>query len=566
MTSHRDQAYSACLRFFVELRALGVTDVVVSPGSRSTVLALSAAAVDLRLTVHHDERVGSYHALGAARASRRPIVLICTSGTAAANYHPAVIEAHHAGVPLIVCTSDRPPELRTWGAGQTIDQVKLYGNSVRWYHETPVGDEIDEDHARALALRAHHQATDRPGPVHLNWPFREPLQPSGPLMAPSPTLEASPQRQSVPSARIRDLAERFERGLVVVGPADLSADEAREIAAFGDATGWPIIADPASGMRAGPASSAPTLITTAELLLAVPEVGDALGAADVVVRVGLSPTSKAYRLWLEKHRPRHLLLVDPAADWSDPTNAVTEVVSGPVAGLFASEAGEARSSAWRAAWSAADASAAAAASTFVADDDGELGIVKGLVDQMAASGQALNLVVSNSMPVRDLDFVMRPTAAAIRVIANRGANGIDGVIATGLGVASVSDAHTYVLVGDVATVHDLGGLAAITRLGVASMTVVVIDNDAGGIFSILPVRDAVPEAVFDRLFTTPHGTDLPAIGAAMGFAVTVIGPKGDIERSGDEEGNPRLIVVRTDVPAMTDGVASLRQAVAEALR
>lgn len=563
MTTTRDQAYTACLRFFVELRALGVTDAVVSPGSRSTVLALSAVAAGLDVTVHHDERVAAFHALGVARQSRRPVVLVCTSGTAAANYHPAVIEAHHAGVPLIVCTSDRPPELRSWGAGQTVDQVKLFGTSTRWYHETPVADEIDERHATALALRAHDRSSVGAGPVHLNWPFREPLHPSWPLVAPDPRSSAPNPPRSEPSPRLRELAADHERGLMVVGPADLADDVAAEVSAFADAAGWPIVADPASGLRAGPSSMGPIVVSTAELLLGVPAFADAVGGPDVVVRIGLSPTSKAYRLWLAQHAPEHLVLVDPGADWSDPSGSVSEVVHGPVAGLFAGAVGPRRTSEWSQRWAAAEQRAAEAATDRLAADGGELGIVDRLVRALASQGPA-NLVVSNSMPIRDLDFVLRPTDAPIRVIANRGANGIDGVIATALGVASSSDDPTYVLVGDVATVHDLGGLAAIPRLGVDRMTVVVIDNDAGGIFSILPVRTAIPDELFERLFSTPHGTDVARIGEAMGFDVGELGPGTAFEPSPHPTGRPRLLVARTTVDAMTEGVAALRGAVAAA--
>ena len=564
MTESRQQAYTACLRYFAELRGLGVTDVVVSPGSRSTVLALSAAAAGLDITVHHDERVGAFHALGAARASRRPVVLVCTSGTAGANYHPAVIEAHHAGVPLVVCTSDRPPELRTWGAGQTVDQVALFGSSVRWFHETPVGDDITDDHARALALRSYDRAMVGAGPVHLNWPFREPLQPTAPLQAPDPTLTVAAAPRSSPSPRLLELAAAHERGLVVVGPADLSGGTAREIATFAAAVGWPVIADPASGMRTGGCAAGGSLVTTAELFLGAGDFAATLDAPEVVVRVGLSPTSKAYRLWLEVHPPQQLILVDPVADWSDPTGSVTEVIHGPVDGLFAVAPNE-RTSDWLRMWTDAEARTAAAATEFLASNSGEIGIVRRLLAQLAASDEPANLVVANSMPIRDVDFGLRPTAAPLRVIANRGANGIDGVIATALGVASQSEGHTYVLIGDVATLHDLGGLAAVGRMG-PSITVIVIDNDAGGIFSILPVRQAIAAETFDQLFSTPHGTDLPAVGEAMGFAVTVVGDGDPVALPPAAGDRPNLVVVRTTVAAMTDGVAGLRAAVAEALR
>ncbi len=564
MESHAEPAYAACLRFFAELRSLGVTDAVVSPGSRSTVLALSAHAAGMDITVHHDERVGAFHALGAARQSRRPVVLVCSSGTAGANYHPAVIEAHHAGVPMIVCTADRPPELRTWGAGQTVDQVHLFGTSVRWFHETPVADSIDEPHARALALRAYERAAVGAGPVHLNWPFREPLHPGGPLQAPEPTLAPHVPMRSQPSERLRSLADRFERGLIVVGPSDLAADVAAEVTAFAGASGWPVLADPASGLRSGSHHEHATVVTTAELFLAVDAVTPTLSAPDVVVRIGLSPTSKAYRLWLESNRPRHLVLVDPAADWSDPTGSVTEVVSGPLPGLFAPARAAEKRTPWTARWAEVEHRAAAAAAGCVAADRSELGFVHRLIEAMAAANRPMNLVVSNSMPIRDVDFVMRPTGSPIRVIANRGANGIDGVLATGLGVASASADHTVVLLGDVATVHDLGGLAAIPRLGATSMTVVVVDNDNGGIFSILPVRRAIPDELFDQLFGTPHGTDLAAVGAAMNFVVTELDADADVEMVFEPQDGPRLVVARTTVAGMTDGVAELRTAVANA--
>ena len=385
MPESRHQAYEACLRFFGELGALGLTDVVVSPGSRSTVLALSASAAGLDITVHHDERVGSFHALGAARASRRPVVLVCTSGTAVANYHPAVIEAHHAGIPLIICSSDRPPELRTWGAGQTVDQVKLFGSSVRWYHETPVVDEISDGHARALALRAWERATAGAGPVHLNWPFREPLHPTSALHAPAATLETRAGSRSHPSDRLAELAERHERGLIVVGPADLTEAASEEIAAFATAAGWPVIADPASGLRTGPGAAAAPLISTAELFLGVPAAVDELGDPEVVVRVGLSPTSKAYRLWLQAHPPSRLVLVDPVADWSDPTGSVTEVISGPVDGLFGPTVVR-EDRRWCDAWLTVEARAGGAAGAYLGRDTGELGIVYRMLDQLTRSG------------------------------------------------------------------------------------------------------------------------------------------------------------------------------------
>lgn len=569
--------YPVCQQFFAQLRERGVRDVVISPGSRSTPLAIAAHTAGLATTMQIDERVGSFHALGLAKASRRPVVLVCTSGTAGANYHPAVIEAHHAGVPLIVCTADRPPELRQWGAGQTIDQLHLFGSSVRWFFDMPVASEVDGRHGAIAAIRAVEVATNAAGPVHLNWPFREPLDPTGALVAPKlGAPRPIPVPRSEPSRVLADLAEQYRDGLIVVGPADVEASVRSEIISFGRRYGWPIVADPASGLRAGlsGADDGAGIVTTAELLFGTDGFEPLLPVCDVVVRVGLAPTSKAYRVWLEQHRPAHLVLVAPGADWGDPTASVTDVVSGPLAGCFASacpEDDQQRNSVWSELWRRSEVAAAAAADLFLAGDPGELGFVARLVSGFSGGSDGtttpVNLVVSNSMPIRELDFAMRTTIAPIRVFANRGANGIDGIAATAAGVAAGTAGeagHTYVLLGDVATVHDLGGLAAIGRQGQSNMTVVVIDNDAGAIFSMLPVAGAVDPDTFTRLFSTPHGTDIAAVGAALGFDTQVLGTEAIVDVAPPNTGRPRLIVVQSTVEAMTSGVAGLRRAVATA--
>jgi 2-succinyl-5-enolpyruvyl-6-hydroxy-3-cyclohexene-1-carboxylate synthase len=573
--------YPVCLRFFAQLKQRGVRDVVISPGSRSTPLAIAAHTAGLATTMQIDERVGSFHALGLAKANRRPVVLVCTSGTAGANYHPAVIEAHHAGVPLIVCTADRPSELRQWGAGQTIDQLHLFGSSVRWFFDMPVASEVDGRHGATAAIRAFEMATNGGGPVHLNWPFREPLEPPGALVAPKLGAPGPIHvRRSEPSRVLADLAEQYSDGLIVVGPEDLEASVRSEIISFGRRYGWPIVADPASGLRShlSNADDDDGIVTTAELLFGSAGFEPSLPVCDVVVRVGLAPTSKAYRVWLEQHRPAHLVLVAPGADWGDPTASVTNVVSGPLAGCFAFTGPEEddddhqqRESVWSELWRHADVAAGVAAESFLSGDRGELGFINRLVSRLVEGGNAtmtpVNLVVSNSMPIRELDFAMRVTTAPVRVFANRGANGIDGIAATAAGVAAGTAgeaAHTYVLLGDVATVHDLGGLAAIGRQGQSNITVVVIDNDAGAIFSMLPVAGVVEPDTFTRLFSTPHGTDIAAVGAALGFDVHVLSTEDIVDVTPSTAGRPRLIVVQSTVDAMTSGVAGLRRAVAAA--
>jgi 2-succinyl-5-enolpyruvyl-6-hydroxy-3-cyclohexene-1-carboxylate synthase len=557
------------MRFFTELGALGVRNAVVSPGSRSTPLVLSAHAAGLDVSVQIDERVAAFHALGLAKAARMPVVLVCSSGTAGANYHPAIIEAHHSGVPLIVCTADRPPELRQWGAGQTIDQVNLFGTSVRWFFDMPVASEVSETRGSAAALRAVETAVGEGGPVHINWPFREPLEPDAPL----PILEARSVRagapvRSAPSARLHELGAAHREGIIVVGPEDLDLLTASEIMTFAEHYRWPVLADPGSGMRAGPAPS-PLLITTGELLLADPQFASRLARCDVVVRVGLAPTSKAYRRWVESDPPCQLVLIGVGADWGDPTATVTEVIGGPVPGMFAEHPDQGVRQVdgpWSRLWTEADAIVTDTVGAVLDGDEGELGVTKSLVDHLASDPKPANLLCSNSMPVRNLEFAMRPTGSPLRVLLSRGANGIDGIVATGLGVACADpDRHTWVLIGDVAAVHDLGGLAAAARSGLDNLTVVIVDNGGGGIFSILPIARAIDADVFTELFSTPHGTDFASLGEALGLSVTELNRWDRWPETDDSEGVARLIIVKTTIAMMTSGVATLRAEVAAAL-
>lgn len=564
MSDHAHRTYDFCLRFFADLRGLGVRSAVVSPGSRSAALSIAADVAGLDITVQLDERVAGFHALGEAKVTGLPSVLICTSGTAGANYLPAVIEANHAGLPLIVCTADRAPELRHWGAGQTIDQLHLYGNHVRWFHEVPVASEVDQRLAGALALRAATTAVHDRGPVHLNWPLREPLEPDGALVAP-PTVQR-PLRSvqpRPPSTALRELAADHERGLIVVGPAELRRSTALEIAGFAHRWGWPIIADPASGFRAAASADEAVVITTAELLFASKPFVEGLDACEAIVRVGNSPTSKAFRLWLESADLNIVTLVDPGTDWSDPTGSVSSVVPGPLEGAFAAEPTGPRSSDWLRHWATAESIALHAVDDFVVSSESELSVARGLIDQVVASGQSAAVMVSNSMPIRDLDLTMPVVDAPLTIYANRGANGIDGVVATATGIAATSGHATYVVIGDVATVHDLGGLAAAARLGINNLTVIVIDNDGGGIFSFLPVAQAIDESRFSKLFTTPHGTDLAAIASALGYDVSICTAADFVVA--EPAGKPRLVLVRTTVDATTNAVRALRGRVDQAL-
>ena len=519
------------LRAFTdELVRCGVTDVCTSPGSRSTPL-VTALTRDgrLRATSHVDERCAGFFALGAAKASGRPVVLACTSGTAAANYLPAVIEAHEAGVPLLVLTADRPPELREVGAGQAIDQIGLYGNAVRWFVEVGNHEATPERTRwmRMLACRAVAATTSwsRPGPVHLNFPLREPLVapaelgpdplPGRPGGAPWIALAASGEGDPV-------VLDRGRRGVVVAGSG---ADPVvPEIAA---GAGWPVLGDPMSGARRPAAGVAhyDALLRDAAFV--------AGHTPDVVLRVGDLPTSKPLRAWLAGLSDAEHMAFEPPSTWSDPDATLARLLRGRLAALPTAEDG------WLDAWRAADARVADAFADVLGDDLGEPQVARLLGSALPAGA---TLVVASSMPVRDLESFAPVRPDPPRVLSNRGANGIDGTVSTAYGVASVSDGPVVLLIGDVALLHDAGGLLAGRRLGL-DLDIVLLNNDGGGIFEFLPV--AGEGDFFEEHVATPHGVDFAHLAAFYGCAHEraddLAGVTGALGRGGTT-----IVEVRTD--------------------
>ncbi len=512
------------MRFWAELVACGVTDVVVSPGSRSTPLAVAARnQAGLRITVQMDERVGGFCALGMAKASGRPVALVCTSGTAAANYLPAVVEAHHAGVPLIVCTADRPPELRDAGAGQTIDQVKLYGNHTRWYAEIPC--DLDQpDYFARLAVRAATMALagPDPGPVHLNWPFRKPLEPLGPI----PQVEPALGRPVVPVRPLLELeVEKVSglagrRGLMVVGALNVDDAGAATIVEFAGAAGWPVVADAGSQLR----GRGLPVLDGAEWVLGRAELNP-----DVLVRIGGPPSNQAVIDFVESCGAAHRLLVDPRRRWEDPSFGWTAVLASDPVRLLgaATERMIPVDPSWVRAWvEAADEAWGRVESVLGGGDllgDGDLlgggDLLEPLLlaTMLRALPPEVALYVSSSMPVRDATSFWPPGAPPRRVLVNRGANGIDGMVSSALGAALALGRPVTALVGDIALLHDIGGLLAASRSG-ADLTLVVPNNNGGGIFSLLPVAGGGPQVHFEELFHTPHGVDLQALAVGVGAA------------------------------------------------
>ncbi|MGE5175195.1 MAG: 2-succinyl-5-enolpyruvyl-6-hydroxy-3-cyclohexene-1-carboxylic-acid synthase [Hyphomicrobiales bacterium] len=514
--------------FVAALVAGGVRDVVVSPGSRSTPLVLALARSALRAHVALDERAGGYFALGLARAARRPVALVCTSGTAPANYFPAILEARHARVPLLALTADRPPELRGVGAPQTIDQIALYGGAVRWFCEA--GDASDAPrrlaHVAAVGARAVATAWGPPaGPVHVNFPFREPLAPEPATLArtaaPKPRAPrgvapeaGAPSRRAVQRIA-RALASRA-RGLILCGPDDFDGAFAAAAAALAEATGWPILADPLSGLRYGPHDRS-RVLGGYDAFLRFPALAERL-APDAVVQFGAALTSKAFHGYLARHAPLHVL-VDEGGEWRDPSRRAAERITADPAATARALATALRPLTepeleWADAFGRAEAAARRALERR-RDAEGPEPTEGGLFPELfEAMPEGATLYVGNSMPVRDLDLHVPGSAKRVRVLGNRGVSGIDGVLSSALGASAAGDGPVLAVIGDLSLHHDLNAMAAL-REGRAAATIVVVNNDGGGIFSFLPVARHDREG-FERFFGTPHGLDFAPLAALYG--------------------------------------------------
>jgi 2-succinyl-5-enolpyruvyl-6-hydroxy-3-cyclohexene-1-carboxylate synthase len=516
------------LRAFVdELARCGLAGACTSPGSRSTPLVLTLARqAGLPAWSHVDERVAGFFALGVAKHSGRPAAVACTSGTAAAHYLPAVIEAHEARVPLLVLTTDRPPELRAIGAGQTIDQLKLYGDAAKWFFEVGTHAATPERlrWIRQLAFRAYQTAVSgRPGAVHLNFALREPLVLDAPLPAADDVPLSRARRAPAPPAIDLDPGER---AVIVAGRHERDDGLAQALATAAAALGTPLLADPLSGARRGPAAVA----HYDELLR---DAGFATAhRPQTVIRIGDLPTSRPLRQWLAGLDARQVAF-DPEAAWQDPAAVVAEVLDADPAAWARSIAGPPRPSPWLKAWRAADAAAAQAIAATLEDAISEPAVARAL----AALASEVTVFTASSMPVRDVESFWPVRDAPPRVLAHRGANGIDGTIAGAFGAAAAG-ARVVVHLGDVALAHDLGALLSATRLKLA-LTVVLVDNAGGGIFDFLPVASQTD--AFEEHVATPTGLDAERVAALFGLTYERVDDLAAIR-----EAPGRLLHVRTD--------------------
>ncbi len=529
--------------FVDELRRAGLEHVVICPGSRSTPLALAFAAQPaIRIWMHIDERSAAFFALGMAKRLARPVALLCTSGTAAANFFPAIIEAHLTHVPLLVLTADRPHELRDCGAPQAIDQNRLYGTYVKWFVDVALPEATPSAlrYIRTLANRATALTAAIPaGPVHLNLPFREPLTPepaSGADLPPQERLDSAAwhgRSESLPYVRVTEsgpgalpsealsrlvhLLRQYERGLLVAGPCT-HPHLAEALAALAARCGYPLLADPLSSLRTLSDDGLPLICSYDAFLRS--EYFGAQATPELVLRFGAMPTSKPLLLYLKRHATCPQIVIDGQAGWEEPTQLASEVIHADPAAFCEqvaqalSQAGLARrrSTGWSLLWQHAER---LTRQTLLAAIERLPDLFEGRVFTELAQllPDGATLYVGNSMPVRDMDTFFW-SERRIHCLGNRGANGIDGVVSSALGVSAASQAlgspdPVVLVIGDLSFLHDLNGLLA-AHLHHLTLLVILINNDGGGIFSFLP-QAAYPQH-FERLFGTPTGLDFaPAI-------------------------------------------------------
>ena len=507
--------------FVEELARCGMRRAVLSPGSRSTPLAVALwRQPEIEVTVIVDERSAAYFALGAAQASGSPVAVLCTSGTAAANFHPAVCEADLSAVPLIALSADRPPELRDIGAGQTIDQLKLYGSSVRWFCEVGTHSADDDGllHYRSTACRAFGAARGepRPGPVHLNLPWREPLAPiavegavtatdelalrgreQGPLTAVTP-IDLEPSQ-----FLLEEVAKHIDEALsgVIVAGRQLDPGLREPLVDLARVAGFPILAEPTSQIRCGPHDRS-HVVTAYDLLLRDEKFGTRV-VPDLVLRFGEMPTSKPLRAWLASSGADQIV-VDPRGAWNDPARQAAAILRADPTDLaagWAARLGEDREP--PEAWIAAES---AAREAIGAELDGLDTLTEpGLHSTLGGAHADGDLIyTASSMPIRDQEAFLGAVDADALFLCNRGANGLDGLISSGVGAASTTGRPTTIVSGDLGLLHDLGALAAIREV-TTPVRIVVIDNNGGGIFHFLPQDTALDAGEFEALLGTPRG-------------------------------------------------------------
>lgn len=480
----------------------GVKNVVISPGSRSTPLAY-ACMKEEGLAVYRqiDERSAAYFALGMAKASGEPVMLLCTSGTAAANYFPAIVEAFYARIPLIVVTADRPHELREVGAPQAINQIDLFGSHVKWSVDLPMPE--PENRLDFLVRHLHRSvknAVSEPrGPVHLNVPFREPL-----------VLDFEQQYDSAGEithlkgeSRLSSSVEQFlmetvkaEKGVLIIG--ETTEKMPVEFWSFIRKLNWPVLADPLSNVRSNLDENCKDLIIDSYDAILKSEVFKGVMEPDVVIRIGPQPVSKPLTLYLAAVKPKTYAVFDESPMMRDAQSVVTHHIQTSTDGLWQLPIGMKAFNSYTEKWAAASELFWELTEVHCNEKLDEGVLAKVLFDEL----DNCDLIVSSSMPIRDTDTYFKSTSRDIMIYANRGANGIDGVVSTAFGVQAAKGRPAYLFIGDLSFLHDMNGLIA-SKMQETDLTIVVMNNDGGGIFSYLP--QSQEERYFEELFGTPTG-------------------------------------------------------------
>lgn len=534
----------------------GVRHAIVAPGSRSTPLAL-ALMREPKISVHifHDERSAAFAGLGIGLSTGKPAVVVCSSGTAGAHFYAAVIEAHMSNIPMIVCTADRPPHLRDISSPQTIDQTKMFGDAVRWFHDPGVPVLSTQYSWRALASRVCATALGtHPGPVHLNLAFDEPLY-GEPLDLPEARDDVWSHRVVGSNWSDSDVTHFSElcsgrSGVFIAGKG--TPDSLRLLA---EELGWPILADPRSGLR----DSHPNVVIAVDPILRAEKfVADV--QPEVIVYVGEPPSSKVLSQWVREIDAIvvHCGHIDVVVD---PLHLVALSFVGNLHYLFASASIKVQRSdaSWLLKWKNADEVASGVISDWVRQNWSEIAVAHTVSRMVSRDSQC---VVSSSMPIRDLEWFGTSMNGAV-VHANRGANGIDGVVSTAVGVALGSGQKTFLLIGDIACVHDSNGLWGLSNRD-ADLRIVVTNNDGGAIFSFLPQAQHVASEVFETIYGTPHGVSFSSLANAHGIEYCAVSSVEELEVACTRVG-PIVIEARFDRAVDVEQHLSINSAVVSAV-
>lgn len=557
--------------FVEELARSGLEAACIAPGSRSTPLTLAFADQGaVRIYRHLDERSAGFFALGLAMASGRPVALVCTSGTAAANFHPAIIEAYYSHVPLLILTADRPPELRESGANQTIDQIKMYGDHVRWSVEAPVpqsdAPEIVIRHLRTLAARAYAMADGlAKGPVHLNFPFRKPLEPRASSIelpsrsegmtnnVPEPYSIFSRGHLTSSPDQVETLAKAIiqkTRGLIICGPGCPAGDFPLAVTSLARRSGYPILADSLSNVRHGEHFDERLILGGYHWWL--PSFSKSEANPEIIIRFGAVPTSSALAAYLEETAPDMQIHIREDGEWADDLHLTRHYIQADPEHLCAAlEAtlaarGHSPNPVWSDRWASVEADTWERLDTLCPELDHFDGAAVRQV--LAALPEDTTLFAGNSLPVRHIDTFDLPSRRRLTIFGNRGASGIDGNVSTALGVAAAGRRHVVAILGDITFYHDLNGLLAVGQHKLRNVTFIVVNNDGGGIFHRLPIAQLDPP--FTDLFLTPHGLTFSHAAALYGLRYAQAANVRELDlalrKALEDPDGPQLIEINTN--------------------